>query len=142
MYSAVPGLAALSLVVTLLVDGAMLQQALTQGSDVELLCPSFPLNSHCRNENAASLIIRVRTDVALALHQRQPHTALSKELLQTVKKLDLVLKPLHPGTEDPRLISYFVVKVPDPTTAERVRDRLQHCQAIEAAYIKPPDEMP
>lgn len=86
--------------------------------------------------------IRVRTDVALALHQRQQHTAASEELLQIANELDVVLEPLHPDTEDPYLVRYFTVKVSDSATAERVIARLHHCKAIEAAYLKPPDEMP
>lgn len=137
MYSTVLGIAA-----TLLVNGAMLQQVLAERVDLEPLCPSFPLNSHCRGENAMYVTIRVQTDVALALHQRQQHTAASTELLQKAKELGVVLEPLHPGAEDPYLVPYFTVKVPDPATAERVIARLQHCKAIEAAYLKPPDEMP
>jgi hypothetical protein len=44
--------------------------------------------------------------------------------------------------EDPRLASYFTVEVPDHVTAERVISRLQNCEAVEAAYLKPLDEAP
>jgi hypothetical protein len=34
------------------------------------------------------------------------------------------------------------VEVPDYATAERVIAHLQNLEAVEAAYLKPPDEMP
>jgi hypothetical protein len=39
-------------------------------------------------------------------------------------------------------MSYFIVDVPDAETAQRVINRLQQSKAIEAAYLKPPDELP
>jgi hypothetical protein len=53
-----------------------------------------------------------------------------------------MLEPLHPGAEEPHLASYFTVEVQDPATADQVIARLKHCHAIEAAYLKPPDELP
>jgi hypothetical protein len=32
--------------------------------------------------------------------------------------------------------------VPDTATAERMIARLKNCEAVEAAYLKPPDAMP
>jgi hypothetical protein len=49
---------------------------------------------------------------------------------------------LHPGREDPLLAPYFTVEVPDAATAERVIAGLQNCEAVEAAYLKPPEAMP
>ncbi len=53
--------------------------------------------------------------------------------------LGVTPRPLHPGAEDPRLRSYYVVDVPDGATAERVVARLRQSPAVAAAYIKPPD---
>lgn len=86
--------------------------------------------------------VQVSADVAHTLHLRGPPTTESQELLQTTKALGIVLEPVHPGAEDPLLAPYFTVEVPDPATAERVITRLQQSKAIEAAYLKPPDELP
>jgi hypothetical protein len=51
-------------------------------------------------------------------------------------------RPLHPGTSDPELASYFIVHVSDPAQAPRVLDRLRRHAAVAAAYVKPPDAMP
>lgn len=88
------------------------------------------------------LTIQVQRTVALALHQREPPTAASEQLLQITAELNVLLRPMHPGTEDPILSTYFTMEVPDAATAERLRVRLQLCKAILAAYLKPPDAAP
>ncbi len=84
----------------------------------------------------------VREDVAPALHQQQPATSASKELLETVEDLGVRLEPLHPGTQDPTLAAYFTVDVPDAATAEQVITQLQQSEAVETAYVKPSDALP
>jgi hypothetical protein len=81
-------------------------------------------------------------DVALSLQKKQPITNASEELLQTVAELGVELKPINPGMDDPHLAPYFTVDVPDIAIAEQVIAQLQHCKEIEAAYLKPQDEMP
>jgi hypothetical protein len=85
---------------------------------------------------------RVRRDVASALHQRRAAAPGSEELLRAAEELGVVLEPVHPDAEDPHLAPYFTVEVPDHATAERAISRLQDCEAVEAAYLKPPDERP
>lgn len=88
-----------------------------------------------------NITIQVQTDTALALHRQQPTTA-SKELLQAAKELSVTLEPMHPGTRDSRLMTYFTVRVPNQEMAQRAIARFQRCAAVEAAYLKPLDEMP
>lgn len=84
----------------------------------------------------------VSADVARPLLQRGMPTAGSRELLTIAEELGVLLEPVHPGAEDPLLALYFMVEVPDSTTAERVIARLRESSAIEAAYLKPPNELP
>jgi hypothetical protein len=91
---------------------------------------------------AMRVTTRLREDVASVLHLRHPPTAASGELSQVVDELGASLEPMHPGAEDPLLAPYFTVEVPDPATAERMIARLKNCEAVEAAYLKPPDTMP
>jgi hypothetical protein len=88
------------------------------------------------------VILRVRPELALALHGRQLSSSESEEILQTATELGVTLSPMHPGTEDPSLASYFTIEVPERATAEEVIARLNHCHGVEAAYLKPPDELP
>ena len=88
------------------------------------------------------LTTRVRSDVASVLHHRRAAAPGSEELLQAAEELGMVLEPVHPNAEDPHLAPYFTVEVPDAATAERVIAGLQNCEAVEAAYLKPPEAMP
>lgn len=88
------------------------------------------------------ITLQVRPEVARALqHRGQPSTE-SEDLLQTAANLGVRLEPIHPGTEDPILMSYFTAAVADPDSVERVLDRLRQFRAVEAAYVKPPDALP
>lgn len=86
--------------------------------------------------------VQVSANVARVLHQRSPPTAESKALLRMIETFGLALCPMHRDSDDPNLQSYFTVEVPDYATAQRVTDRLRQSGAIEAAYVKPPDELP
>ncbi len=86
--------------------------------------------------------VQVSADVARALHQQGPPTAESEAPLRLIETFGLTLEPMHPDTDDPNLQSYFTVEVLDHATAQRVIDRLRQSEAVEAAYVKPPDELP
>lgn len=86
--------------------------------------------------------VQVSANVARTLHQRGPPTAESEALLRTIETFGLALEPMHRDTDDPNLQSYFIVEVPDHATAQCVMDRLQQSETVEAAYVKPPDELP
>jgi hypothetical protein len=86
--------------------------------------------------------VQVSADVARALHQRRPPNAESEELLRIIKTFGIGLEPMHRDTDDPTLQSYFTVEVVDPATAQSLMNRLQQLEAIKAAYVKPPDELP
>jgi hypothetical protein len=86
--------------------------------------------------------IIVSSEVAAAIQQKKPQHPGAEELLRIAETLGVSLEPIHPGTVDTNLLSYFIVKVPDSATALKVMDRLQQSKAVEAAYIKPPDELP
>jgi len=88
------------------------------------------------------VIVQVSADVARTLQQRGAPTAESQELLKIAEELGVLLEPVHPGVEDPLLAPYFMAEVPDSTTAEWVITHLRKFKAIEAAYLKPPDELP
>jgi hypothetical protein len=56
--------------------------------------------------------------------------------------LETPLTPLHAKTADPALASFFEIAVDDPAEAKRIVQRLQKDPAVDAAYIKPDDELP
>jgi hypothetical protein len=91
-------------------------------------------------DSKMQVTVKVSADIGRSLHQRSPPTTESAELLRIVE--GVTLEPMHPGTADPNLMSYFIVEVPDAETAQRVINRLQQSKAIEAVYLKPSDELP
>ncbi len=92
------------------------------------------------------VIVIVSPDVAFALHHPDPPTgesrALLETLLQTVEDSALTLQPMHPGTSDPALQTYFIVETPDAVTAQQIIDRLLPLETVMAAYVKPLDALP
>ena len=64
------------------------------------------------------------------------------ELRELADEFGLSVRPLHAGTTDPVLGSYYIVSVPDALLAQQVLDRLRQIPAVNAAYLKPPDAMP
>ena len=86
--------------------------------------------------------IRVLPEVAQALHHHQPVTNKTRELMAVAAELGITLEPVHPGIDDVELMRYFAVSVPDHAAAAQVIQRLRSCVAVDAAYVKPPDELP
>lgn len=88
--------------------------------------------------------ITVQVDAPTAQHLQHhgPATAAARELHELAARLGVELHPLHPGVADPLLSSYFVITTDSEVVAETLLDKLRRCDAVEAAYIKPPDEAP
>ena len=69
-------------------------------------------------------------------------TSRTRVIASLERELGVSIRPMHPGTDDATLGSYFTVDVPNSTSAEEVAARLRDSPAIAAAYVKPPDAMP
>ncbi len=54
----------------------------------------------------------------------------------------VTLRPMHPNAHDAVLCTYYYANVTDEATAHEVLTRLRRSTRIEAAYVKPADEMP
>ncbi len=89
-----------------------------------------------------NVIIKLQTDAALAIGKKLPPNDKVAEILATAKEAGVELKPLHPGVRDQSLMTYYYVDVPPYSNAEDIASRFRACKAVEAAYIKPPDELP
>jgi hypothetical protein len=75
--------------------------------------------------------------------RRHSHTSpASAELVGRAQRLGVTLRPLRVRSENSPLASGFTVDVPDRATAERVIAELRDCDAVEAAYFVPSDELP
>jgi hypothetical protein len=88
------------------------------------------------------LTVQLSQQASPSLARGEAATPEVGELLRLGQELGIRFRPLHPGTADPRLASYFTVEVPDAVAAQRVMARLRESRAVEAAYLKPPAELP
>lgn len=88
------------------------------------------------------ITVKTRPDIAGCLQRRRELTPEAKELLRKIQQLGVELHPLHPGTEDLELASYFRVVVEDETEATRITAVLRKHGGVEAAFVKPLDELP
>ncbi len=86
-------------------------------------------------------------DVSNVLHEGKKGmqgTAIetAEEIERAILGLGFELLPMHPGTSDRKLATYFKVEVPDRETAEQVIASVNRISAVEAAYWKPAEELP
>lgn len=58
------------------------------------------------------------------------------------RRFGVTAEPLHPGTGDPALVGWQRVAVPAGMDAEAVATALRGHPAVEAAYVKPPADLP
>ncbi len=66
----------------------------------------------------------------------------ARDLMACVRSLGGWLRPVHPGTNDPELVRFFEVDIPEPAAADAALTALQGCRGVRAAYVKPPDAPP
>lgn len=93
----------------------------------------------------AEVIVQLRTPP-------RPATAGGADALDAPEALDVLdllerrfgvtAEPLHPGVDDPALIGWQRVAVPAGVDAEAVAAALRGHPAVEAAYVKPPADLP
>ena len=87
--------------------------------------------------------VQVQPSLASAVHGRDTPTGDVVELRQRLRELGVGIEPVHPGEEDPLLAPHFTVEVPDDEElAARVLQVLEESTVVDAAYRKPPDELP
>ncbi len=88
------------------------------------------------------ITIKVWEEKAEGLHNRSVLTDELKELIALEDEFDVMIRPLHPYSDDAHLDPYFSVDMPMIGSADVMLYKLQDCKMVEAAYIKPSDEMP
>jgi hypothetical protein len=65
-----------------------------------------------------------------------------KEVTDMVSSAGCQLYPMHPNSRDAELKLYYCVDVLDEPTGSTLATRLSHSNAVEGAYVKPPDALP
>jgi hypothetical protein len=88
------------------------------------------------------VVVELEASVARSLHGVAPATPESEAIAQLAAQSGAALEPMHPQIEDPALVPFFTITAPDRTTADQLIQNLRQRRSVEAAYVKPPDEMP
>jgi hypothetical protein len=88
------------------------------------------------------LMLQLTDEVARSLAGTSAATESARAVTTIANELGITLRPVHPGTQDADLRSYFAADVQDAAAAEQAAARLRANPAVTAAYVKPPDAMP
>ena len=90
---------------------------------------------------AMQIVIKFSQEAAEALHgfRQSPE---GERLRAMVSDLRLRLEPIDPGTSDPSMRQYFRLEISDEAAASHIVAMLQQDPSVEAAYVKPADELP
>jgi hypothetical protein len=91
------------------------------------------------------IIVQLETKVAQALHEDLPHQSLPSaalSLINTLEHYDAEIRPQHPRSSDPELLTFFSVTGVTGEDAEALRQALSELEAVKAAYTKPAPAMP
>ena len=88
------------------------------------------------------ITLKVRDDVAPALQRQVEGQNAANDLLKLTDQLGVSIRATHPGSQDPLLSPYFTVQANDPSSIDAVLEALRGSDGVEAAYVKPADELP
>jgi hypothetical protein len=95
------------------------------------------------------IIIQLREDVASELrnHLGNKNTVQLvdlevQSLLNLVTKIGVRLEPVHQNTLNPLLVPFFMIAVTDRELSEKIISSLQQFTIVEAAYLKPDEQLP
>ena len=73
---------------------------------------------------------------------RGPGEGAAPALEPVTRRAGVNLAPQHPGAADPDLRRWFVAEVGDRVAAEQLAAELRSVAGVEAAYVKPEEELP
>ncbi len=86
------------------------------------------------------LTIQFREVDATSVHSGFPSPP-AKAIADAVQAHGMVLRPMHPGATGSQA-TWFVVDVPNPVQAQEMLEAIRSLDAVDAAYLKPRDELP
>lgn len=100
------------------------------------LCSACASRSHTASSTTLSRNHVVPIEVIVKLVATAASAPDRRALDDCARALDIAITPLHPGTTDRDLASYFVTSVEAPALDD-VLARLRRCPGVDGAYTKP-----
>jgi hypothetical protein len=88
------------------------------------------------------VIVRLKDPVTSDRGTAARRASAPDELQRIVRSAGASIRPLHAGTADASLASYFVIDVRDAAHVDTLIPLLLQSPLVDAAYAKPPDALP
>ena len=91
------------------------------------------------------IVVRLRPETARVFQGNtgaRNATGRAAEVATVLRRFGVNLRPQHPSVSDPGLGSYFIVSGALSSQAEQIAEALRGLGEVEAAYVKPPAELP
>jgi hypothetical protein len=93
------------------------------------------------------VMIQLRPDAATELREARANKRAklspdTRRLLAAAAALGVQIEPVHPDQADPLLAPFYRVEVLDQETAEKVFKGFRTFDIVEAAYVKPEEQLP
>lgn len=90
----------------------------------------------------ARVVVQVVPEAVQPLRRNDSHSPEIRELARLLSEFHATLRPTHSESRDPDLSTWFETDAPDASTAEHIASMLNRNDAVQAAYVKPPEEAP
>jgi hypothetical protein len=74
--------------------------------------------------------------------QNVPLSPETRQLAEMANQLGVKLEPVHPGNVHSSLIPYYMIEAPDQETVDKLLEGLGQLNIVEAAYVKPDEQLP
>lgn len=88
------------------------------------------------------LVVQIQPKAAAELLSGKSARPEIAGLMQSLRAAGAALEPLHPGTDDAELKTWFQMDAPEGADVRALADGLLAHQPVLAAYPKPQDESP
>src|SRR6266436_4867181 len=100
------------------------------------------LREQTSRQSPEDVNMQVIVKLKMAFGPAQESLSAQSDLHTIAASFGAKASPLHPGTKDTSLGSYFVVESADQQRADALIEALRKSPAVDGAYVKPVDQPP
>jgi len=102
----------------------------------------FSANRDSRRNSPGDTKMEKVVTVLVAAHIVSELQTGNSGLSDLVRGFGATIEPLHPGSLDTELRRFFIFRISEPCELDNIIHRLMQYPGVEAAYVKPPGELP